>query len=224
MNRPLYRPTLRQAIGLAVIAIAALAYGFAMRYGVIQNSAIGIACETSGTSWLCASRRAAIALFQPQLFGIVALGAAVLNLMRPSFIPFAITLRRRRRRHRALQHGAVVACGRRADLQPGAARVRRRLKARTVSVAANHSACQLAGVSFQTMNNAHSTRTAAANVSAGGRSPLSAPPQTTSKRTVRPLPSSAQTESRDSADRTTARAPTAPQAPQARQTTVQASA
>jgi hypothetical protein len=92
MNRPLYRPTLRQALGLAVIAIAALAYGFAMRYGVIQNSAIGIACETSGTSWLCASRRAAIALFQPQVFGIVALGAAVLNLMRPSFIPFAITL------------------------------------------------------------------------------------------------------------------------------------
>ena len=85
MNRPLYRPTLRQAAGLAVIAIAALAYGFAMRYGVIQNSA-------SGTSWLCASRRAAIALFQPQVFGIVALGAAVLNLMRPSFIPFAITL------------------------------------------------------------------------------------------------------------------------------------
>jgi hypothetical protein len=92
MNRPLYRPTPRQALGLAAIAIAALAYGFAMRYGVIQNSAIGIACETSGTSWLCASRRTAIALFQPQLFGIVALGAAVLNLMRPSFIPFAVTL------------------------------------------------------------------------------------------------------------------------------------
>lgn len=92
MNRPPYRPTPRQAAGLAVIAIAALAYGFAMRYGVIQNSAIGIACENSGTSWLCASRRTAIALFQPQAFGIVALGAAVLNLIRPSFIPFAVTL------------------------------------------------------------------------------------------------------------------------------------
>jgi hypothetical protein len=92
MNRPLYRPTPRQALGLAVIAIAALGYGFAMRYGVIQNSAIGIACETSGTSFICASRRTAIALFQPQVFGIVALGAAALNLMRPSFIPFAVTL------------------------------------------------------------------------------------------------------------------------------------
>jgi hypothetical protein len=92
MNRPLYRPTLRQAIGLAAVAIAALGYGFAMRYGVIQNSALGIACETGGGGFLCTSRRVAIALFQPQAFGIVALGAAALNLLRPSFIPFAITL------------------------------------------------------------------------------------------------------------------------------------
>jgi hypothetical protein len=92
MNRPLYRPTPRQAIGLAVVAFAALSYGFVMRYGVIQNSAIGIACETGSGGFVCASRRAAIALFQPQVFGIVALGAAVLNLLRPSLIPFAVTL------------------------------------------------------------------------------------------------------------------------------------
>jgi len=92
MNRPLYRPTPRQAIGLAVVALAALCYGFVMRYGVIQNSAIGIACETGGGGLVCASRRVAIALFQPQVFGIVALGAAVLNWLRPSLVPFAVTL------------------------------------------------------------------------------------------------------------------------------------
>jgi hypothetical protein len=92
MDRPLYRPTLRRAIGLAAIALVALTYGFVMRYGVVENSAIGIACETRGATWLCASRRAAIALFQPQVFGIVALSAALLNLLRPSFIPIAIAL------------------------------------------------------------------------------------------------------------------------------------
>jgi hypothetical protein len=92
MNRPLYRPTLRQAIGLVIIALIALIYGFVMRYRVIENSAIGVACETGGATWLCASRRTAIALFQPQVFGIVALGAALLNLLRPSFIPIAIAL------------------------------------------------------------------------------------------------------------------------------------
>jgi hypothetical protein len=92
MNRPLYRPTRRQAVGLAFIAFAALSYGFVMRYGVIQNSAIGIACETGSGGLVCASRRVAIALFQPQVFGIVALGTAVLNWLRPSLIPFAVTL------------------------------------------------------------------------------------------------------------------------------------
>ncbi len=91
MDRALYRPTLRQAIGLAAIAALALGYGFAMRYWVIQNSAIGIACETSA-SLLCSSRRASIALFQPQAFGIVGLGAAALHLWRPSFVPVAIAL------------------------------------------------------------------------------------------------------------------------------------
>ena len=72
MSRPLYRPSRREAIGLAVVALVALTYGFAMRYGLVENSAAGIACETASTL-LCASRRSAIALFQPQVFGLVAL-------------------------------------------------------------------------------------------------------------------------------------------------------
>ena len=91
MHRPLYRPTLRQAIGLTAVALVALSYGFVMRYWAIENAALGIACETS-TTLLCASRRTAIALFQPQVFGIVALSTALLNLLRPSFIPIAIAL------------------------------------------------------------------------------------------------------------------------------------
>ena len=92
MSRPLFRPTLRQAACLAVIAAAALAYGFATRYRLIEQSAVGIACEGGDTSWLCANRRAAIALFTPQAFGIAALGAAVLNLLRPSVVFWALAL------------------------------------------------------------------------------------------------------------------------------------
>ena len=87
----LYRPTLRQAIGLAVVAAVALTYGFVMRYAVVQNSTIGIACETA-TTWLCTSRRISIGLFQPQVFGIVAAGAALMHLLRPTFILIAIAL------------------------------------------------------------------------------------------------------------------------------------
>ena len=79
MDRSLYRPTLRQAIGLAVIAAIALTYGFVMRYVVIQNSVIGIGCETA-SSWLCTGRHATIVLFQQHVFGIAALAAALFGL------------------------------------------------------------------------------------------------------------------------------------------------
>ena len=77
---------------LAAIALAALAYGFFMRYQVIEQSAVGIACGAEGVNWLCASRRTVIALFTPQVFGIVALSAALLNLLRPSVVFWALTL------------------------------------------------------------------------------------------------------------------------------------
>ena len=63
-----------------------------MRYQVIEQSAVGIACESAGASWLCANRRAAIALFTPQAFGIVALGTALLNLLRPSVVFWGVAL------------------------------------------------------------------------------------------------------------------------------------
>ena len=92
MSRPLYRPTWRQAAGLAVLALAALAYGFFMRYRVIEQSAVSMACQGGGANWLCASRRTTIALFTPQVFGIVALGAALLNLLRPSVVFWGLAL------------------------------------------------------------------------------------------------------------------------------------
>lgn len=91
MNRPLFLPSPRQALGLAAIAAAALGYALYLRYQVIEQSAVGIACETART-WLCSSRKTAIALFTPSVFGLVAIGAALLNLVRPSFVLCAATV------------------------------------------------------------------------------------------------------------------------------------
>jgi hypothetical protein len=92
MRHPLYKPTPRQAACLTMLALAALSYGFFMRYQVIEQSAVSMACQGGGTNWLCASRRTVIALFTPQAFGIVALGAALLNLLRPSVVFWALVL------------------------------------------------------------------------------------------------------------------------------------
>ena len=92
MALSLHRPSLRQAIVLAVIAAAALTYGFVLRYQIIENATIGVGCDSDGANWMCASRRTAIALYTPEGFGIVALGAALLNLLRPSIVFWAIAL------------------------------------------------------------------------------------------------------------------------------------
>jgi hypothetical protein len=92
MSRPLHRPTLRQTACLAAIALVSLSIGFYLRYEAIEQSSIAIACEGAGASWLCASRRTAIALFTPEAFGWTALGAAMLNFLRPSVVLWAIAL------------------------------------------------------------------------------------------------------------------------------------
>jgi|SRR5690242_14966501 hypothetical protein len=92
MSRALHRPSFRQALCLVIIAAAALGYGFIMRYWVIEDSSIGVACGSGLATWLCASRHTAIALFTPEVFGSVALAAALLNLLRPSIAFWAIAL------------------------------------------------------------------------------------------------------------------------------------
>jgi len=92
MSRPLFRPGRRQALWLAAIGLVALSCGLYLRYQLIEQSAVGIACQSAGTTWLCALRRTAIALFNPSVFGLTALGAALLNLIRPSFVLCAVAL------------------------------------------------------------------------------------------------------------------------------------
>jgi len=91
MNR-LFLPSPRQIAWLAGLGALAISYAFYMRYQVIEQSAVGIGCDITPGTWLCASRRTAIALFTPSVFGWVALVASLLNLARPSFVLFAIGL------------------------------------------------------------------------------------------------------------------------------------
>jgi hypothetical protein len=86
MSRPLFLPSFRQAALVAAVTAAALGYAAYLRYGVIEQSAIGIACGGNGLTWLCRSRSAAILLFNQSAFGGVAIGAAMLNLVRPSIV------------------------------------------------------------------------------------------------------------------------------------------
>jgi hypothetical protein len=91
-GRPLYRPTRRQTAVLAAIAAVALACGFYMRYRLVEQSSVGIACQSGSQDLACSIRGVAITLFTASVFGFTALVAALLNLWRPSIVLIALAL------------------------------------------------------------------------------------------------------------------------------------
>jgi hypothetical protein len=77
-----------------VIAIGFLAIGHAiyLRYLVIEQTQIGLACDAGLQTWLCLSRNVVLAFFEHEVFGWVSLGAAALALIRPGLPLFTIGL------------------------------------------------------------------------------------------------------------------------------------
>jgi hypothetical protein len=90
--RPLFLPTPRQTNVLLTVGFLSLGYAFYVRYMVIELTPVGLACESGLDTWLCLTRRIAMGLFNHSVFGVVALGAAVLNVIRPSVVLFALGL------------------------------------------------------------------------------------------------------------------------------------
>jgi hypothetical protein len=87
-----FMPSARATNWLITIGFLSLGYAMYLRYLVIEQSSVGLACDAGLTTWLCLSRKVASGLFNHQVFGWAALGAALLNLIRPSAVLFAIGL------------------------------------------------------------------------------------------------------------------------------------
>jgi len=86
----LFLPTARQLNLLLAVGFLALGYALYLRYLVIEQSAVGLACEAGLQTWLCLTRRIVIALFNHSAFGIAAFAAALINAVRPSILLFAL--------------------------------------------------------------------------------------------------------------------------------------
>ena len=90
--RPRFLPSARTTNWLLTIGFAALLGAFYLRYLVVENSTVGLACDAGRDSAVCHARVVASRLFRAQVFGFVALGAALLNLIRPALPLFAIAI------------------------------------------------------------------------------------------------------------------------------------
>ena len=91
MPRP-FLPTAGQTNVLLIVGFLSVGYALYLRYVVIEQSSVSLPCEAGLATWLCLTRRVAIALFGHSVFGIAALAAAVLNLIRPNVLLLAIGL------------------------------------------------------------------------------------------------------------------------------------
>lgn len=87
-----FLPTRRQSVCIAVLTLIALGCALYVRYGLVQSSAIGIACDTGPRTMLCVVRSSFIQLFDYSVFGCVALAVAVVHLMRPAVPLLAVGL------------------------------------------------------------------------------------------------------------------------------------
>jgi len=92
MRRPLFLPTARQTSWLLIVAFLAVGEAMYIRYMAIENLNVELACQAGLRTWLCSTFRASIVLFNHEVFGAVALFAALLNLIRPSIVLVSLAL------------------------------------------------------------------------------------------------------------------------------------
>ena len=92
MPAPLFRPSARQTNWLLIVGMLALGEALYLRYLAIEHASTSLACQGGLQTWLCMSFRSAIALYNNSVFGFLALGAAVLNLVRPSIVLVSVAL------------------------------------------------------------------------------------------------------------------------------------
>jgi hypothetical protein len=88
----LFLPSARATNWLLIVGFCSLGYALYLRYMTIEQAKIGLACAAGLDTWLCLSRSVAYALHSHSVLGGVALVVAVVNLIRPSLVLFAVAL------------------------------------------------------------------------------------------------------------------------------------
>ena len=92
MRRPLFLPTARQTNWLLIVAFLSVGEALYIRYMAIENTNVELACQAGLKTWLCSTFRFSILFFNHDVFGGVALVAALLNLIRPSIVLMSLAL------------------------------------------------------------------------------------------------------------------------------------
>ena len=88
----LFLPRAHQVNWLLAIGFLAVGEALYLRYLAIEYAPVALACQAGLDTWLCATFRLTIALFNHSAFGFLAVISAALNLLRPSVVLVAVGL------------------------------------------------------------------------------------------------------------------------------------
>jgi hypothetical protein len=91
-QRRLFRPSAAALNWVITVGFLSLGCAIYLRYLVIEQTQIGLACDAGLRTFQCLSRTVVSALFENEVFGWISLGAAALTLIRPVLPLFAIGL------------------------------------------------------------------------------------------------------------------------------------
>ena len=86
-----YLPSPLTMIATLAAFAAALAAAAAARYGLVENTPLGHACEAGATSLACTVRHAVNEGFRTLVPGLVAIGLGLWSLWRPGPLPLVLT-------------------------------------------------------------------------------------------------------------------------------------
>jgi hypothetical protein len=92
MQTRLFLPTARQTNWLLIVGFLAIGEALYLRYLAIEHAPVSLACQGGLNTWLCATFKLVIALYNKSVFGWIAVVAALLNLLRPSIVLLTVAL------------------------------------------------------------------------------------------------------------------------------------
>lgn len=86
----LFRPGPRTLNWLIPLGMGAVGWALYIRYMVVEQTLVRLACEAGLESAQCYTRTAVLALYLWNVFGAIALAAALVQLLKPSVATFAV--------------------------------------------------------------------------------------------------------------------------------------
>jgi hypothetical protein len=90
--RRLFLPTARQVNWLLVVGFLSVGQGIYVRVMGIENPNISLACRAGLDTWFCRAYLSSLVMFHYEVFGLLALAVALVNLIRPSVVLLALAL------------------------------------------------------------------------------------------------------------------------------------